>query len=406
MPNELIRANYEKLETIANCFDSQAAEQHELRQRLLACASELRDDGFRGRSAVAFFTEIDGDISPALMKLVEALEASAETTRLVSKLFQAAELEGAGYLNQTASEGRDLYDWLRLIGDGGQFLISLESLMPDEWLEALAKSGKLGDFNKLFKILKIGKAIPGLGVAFGTIFGGLSQLEEEGAHKAFTTAAMEELAEFIPKVGQVYGIVMAVNDVYQGVMALGEGTENWVIDNLISDPDVQGNLRTTADALYRMVDKQDLGEVIDPLFDLIYDYGIGAEYQARNDFAANPSFGNLVKLQAASVSPGFYAALDADYRNEVLQDTVDLVTGTGSVLYSLSIPGTLHFGTLGVLHGSSMAVAQTAELANLLPLPDNAQAWLDNFAEDYTGMTAWAADKLHPGEGIPWIPYL
>jgi WXG100 family type VII secretion target len=91
----LIRADYEALEQIANRFKKEAAVSIEMHQRVERSLHALQNGGWEGRAAAAFFTEMEHNVLPALIRLPDALEQAQLVTLQLKQILQAAEEEAA-----------------------------------------------------------------------------------------------------------------------------------------------------------------------------------------------------------------------------------------------------------------------------------------------------------------------
>lgn len=96
MSFEIVRADYEQLSDTAVTFRHHAHETRELYHRLRRAVEALRQEGWMGRGAAAFYAEMDEEVLPAVEKLIAALEEADLTTRQIIRIFQAAEEEASG----------------------------------------------------------------------------------------------------------------------------------------------------------------------------------------------------------------------------------------------------------------------------------------------------------------------
>lgn len=90
-----IRANYEELEQVASRFSGQSQSVEEMLQKVRACMEKLADGGWIGRGADAFFAEMEGEVLPAINRLVSALSDAAQTTGQIAQDMQQAEDEAS-----------------------------------------------------------------------------------------------------------------------------------------------------------------------------------------------------------------------------------------------------------------------------------------------------------------------
>ncbi|MCB9172383.1 MAG: WXG100 family type VII secretion target [Ardenticatenales bacterium] len=101
----VIQVNYERLETISQQFAERAELVAQLRAELSHRAAPLREGGWQGEGALAFFNEMDSEILPATQRLQEALHEASDVTLKISEIVRAAEEEAAAlFTNGTSGE--------------------------------------------------------------------------------------------------------------------------------------------------------------------------------------------------------------------------------------------------------------------------------------------------------------
>ena len=105
MSADLIQAQYEALEKIAQKFGQQAEMNAEMVGRVQQVVQALEQGGWEGQGANAFFTEMDGTISPAVQRLINALEEAKSVTLEIKQIIQQAEEEAAAPFGGRAAEG-------------------------------------------------------------------------------------------------------------------------------------------------------------------------------------------------------------------------------------------------------------------------------------------------------------
>ncbi|MBU6163317.1 MAG: WXG100 family type VII secretion target [Myxococcales bacterium] len=90
---EEFRADYEQLEKIANQFANLGERATRTLQQMRQQYDELINDGnWIGRGSAAFSSEMEGEIFPALERLIDALgQAQGATARIVSMAQDAEE---------------------------------------------------------------------------------------------------------------------------------------------------------------------------------------------------------------------------------------------------------------------------------------------------------------------------
>jgi WXG100 family type VII secretion target len=95
MTADIIQADYEALDQIANRFLRQAELTQQMQNRLQNQIDHLTDTGWEGQAATAFRQEMEGELLPAWQRLHHALEASHQTTLQITHVLRTAEEEAA-----------------------------------------------------------------------------------------------------------------------------------------------------------------------------------------------------------------------------------------------------------------------------------------------------------------------
>jgi WXG100 family type VII secretion target len=105
MSSNIIQAQYEALEALAQKFGQQAEMNGEMYGRVQKVVQALEQGGWEGQGSSAFFAEMDGTIYPALQRLINALEEAQSTTLQIKEIIQQAEEEAAAPFGGRAAEG-------------------------------------------------------------------------------------------------------------------------------------------------------------------------------------------------------------------------------------------------------------------------------------------------------------
>ncbi len=92
---EIVQVDYEQLGAIAARFQAQAQATEALRGRVENALSLLRDAGWIGLGADAFFAEVDGKVMPGVQRLQEALQEAAAVTHQIVEVFNGADEEAS-----------------------------------------------------------------------------------------------------------------------------------------------------------------------------------------------------------------------------------------------------------------------------------------------------------------------
>jgi WXG100 family type VII secretion target len=89
-----VKADYEQLEQVANKFSNQSEEIQQMLQLVKNNMDKLEPDWI-GRGSEAFFSEMQGEILPAVARLQQALEEANRVTKEVVETMQQAEEEAS-----------------------------------------------------------------------------------------------------------------------------------------------------------------------------------------------------------------------------------------------------------------------------------------------------------------------
>jgi WXG100 family type VII secretion target len=105
MPARKIQANYESLGQISQTFIREAQGLDQLFQQVGRTFEGLRNGGWVGAGANAFFTEMSELVIPALRRLLSALDDASSATEKISNLFQQSEQEAGNVFKGDLSGG-------------------------------------------------------------------------------------------------------------------------------------------------------------------------------------------------------------------------------------------------------------------------------------------------------------
>ncbi|GAB4448610.1 MAG: hypothetical protein Kow0031_31120 [Anaerolineae bacterium] len=95
MPTDLIQTNYEQCEAIAGRFARQAEQVAQLQSQLQRVLEPLRQGGWEGEAAQAFFAEMEQVALPATARLQAALVEAGRVTLKINEIMRRAEEEAA-----------------------------------------------------------------------------------------------------------------------------------------------------------------------------------------------------------------------------------------------------------------------------------------------------------------------
>jgi WXG100 family type VII secretion target len=95
MSASIIQARYDDLASIAARFGEQAEQSAALQQHVRQCADTLTQERWEGEGVLAFRTEMDDEVFPALQRLHDALKEAQAVTLDACGILQEAEEEAA-----------------------------------------------------------------------------------------------------------------------------------------------------------------------------------------------------------------------------------------------------------------------------------------------------------------------
>jgi len=95
MGNELVQANYPDLEGIASQFGSLNEAATAMQAKIRSAYEPLAGGGWVGQGSEAFVAEMNGEMFPAIERMIEALEAGRAVTTELSNIMRQAEEEAA-----------------------------------------------------------------------------------------------------------------------------------------------------------------------------------------------------------------------------------------------------------------------------------------------------------------------
>jgi WXG100 family type VII secretion target len=95
MSNQIVQAQYETLDRVAQRFAEQAEVQKQLQRAVERAANPLQNGAWIGRGSDAFLAEMQGEVTPALQRLISALQEAQSVTTQMRQVMQEAEAEAA-----------------------------------------------------------------------------------------------------------------------------------------------------------------------------------------------------------------------------------------------------------------------------------------------------------------------
>lgn len=92
---EVIQANYDQLEQIAQLLQQRAELLEEFQQQFRQKVEQLEGEGWRGLGAEAFFDEVNNEFLPRFRRLYQSLQDASQGIAKIGDTLQTAE-EQAG----------------------------------------------------------------------------------------------------------------------------------------------------------------------------------------------------------------------------------------------------------------------------------------------------------------------
>ena len=96
---EKTELNYDQLQGFIKAFETEAEEIQALTKQTSNRVESLHGGDWIGRGADKFFNEMQGEVLPAMNRLVHALVTAGQVTRQIAEIFNQAEEETQGYFN-------------------------------------------------------------------------------------------------------------------------------------------------------------------------------------------------------------------------------------------------------------------------------------------------------------------
>ena len=97
---QIVQANYDTLQTVAGKFGQQSQAVGQMLQAVLRSYGALHSGGWVGHGAEAFFSEMQGEVSPAVKRLAEALAEANRVTGQICKTLNATDQEASSPFKQ------------------------------------------------------------------------------------------------------------------------------------------------------------------------------------------------------------------------------------------------------------------------------------------------------------------
>ncbi|MEI2692974.1 MAG: WXG100 family type VII secretion target [Anaerolineae bacterium] len=105
MSNDIIQARYDVLASVASRFGNQAQSNQELLASVRQALRLLEGNGWQGRGSTAFFTEMSGEVLPAVQRLAAAMDQARAVTLDIARVLRQAEEEASQPFRDGAAAG-------------------------------------------------------------------------------------------------------------------------------------------------------------------------------------------------------------------------------------------------------------------------------------------------------------
>lgn len=310
MSAEIIQANFESLDNIANQFQQQAEAMAQMQQQVQIRLATLRDGGWEGKGSAAFFAEMDHTTLPATERLVTALEEASRTLYLIQNILRTAEEEAAAPFRtgtppsiiQEGKSVRDNFDGPELLFQANRlFLDIIQGLVQNRTatrsalrelgrlLNALTEQrGHVGLIDDIYKFL-IADGIPYRGsidkllksgwfkgglVAADALFGLFNDLNQgtygDDYLKAGGVNTIDALIQFGIASNPIGAVTLITNSALQVGGTLQVGVQRTLADLFAVDTEMGSLLQQDANAVASAVEKANLGNVTKEIGEGIY----------------------------------------------------------------------------------------------------------------------------------------
>lgn len=104
--SNLIQIDHDAMKAIASQFGRQSDDVTRMYRQVVTAIEKLRDGGWIGEGADAFFEEMDGEVLPAVQRLIAALAMADKVSNDISQLMENADEEASDPLKREAEAGK------------------------------------------------------------------------------------------------------------------------------------------------------------------------------------------------------------------------------------------------------------------------------------------------------------
>ena len=98
--SDLIRVDHDQMAQVAGKFEQNAQKTSQMLQELQRPYQGLKEGGWIGQGATAFYAEMDGKVIPSLRRLIQALSQAGQATNDISGVMRSADEEASSNFKQ------------------------------------------------------------------------------------------------------------------------------------------------------------------------------------------------------------------------------------------------------------------------------------------------------------------
>ena len=391
MNANIIQTDYSVLQQIATIFERESDDMHRLVNDLNRRAEALRSGGWKSQGANAFYAEMDTQVMPALKRLVRALHSGGQTTRQLAELYRQAEEEARRLFEGSAGETAPMPGVTP--GSGGSDSSPLTNILPI--LTRIVKGVKaLGTLDIIKKIPVLKYLAPVLEALCNPDGDWLQSI----GSTAIKAVGMSLLGEAFPPVA----VATAASDLLQLIGMFGRPMEKFGNNLIATSADMPLNMNSITDRYYNNIERLDLGRIINPVADAIYDFTIKPYTAAISNAWQNPSANNLLRLGATiiggGINPTFAFIASPEAQRAVGGDLGNLARGLGNFIY-----GAVDLQSSMLENVTARTVAISTRVNDILPIPPSWKQAMDDHAN-------WFIERINKGftpwGNLPVVPIL
>jgi WXG100 family type VII secretion target len=217
MSAPIVQSCHPDLDALGARFAQEGEQVQRLTRQVTQHAEVLRAGGWEGRGKAAFLAEVDGEVTPALLRLSAALAQAGQATTQIRLLILAAEEEAAAPFRKTGADADPEDSWegqkLAYLGDDAEELSPLDTIQT---------------------VMDVAGFIPGVGDVIDLVNGGIYAARGDWTNAGLSLiavipvigslAAAGRLGAKGPKVLRSLGRLLGLSD---EAAAVGKGAKNF-----------------------------------------------------------------------------------------------------------------------------------------------------------------------------------